>query len=106
MVLPEMVANQTGTADLTGDIVDVPVGEGNAVRGWQLASQRLNLNDQFWGKAGTARAGALVQSSQSFLKEAFSPHADNFATSVKASGNLIIGEATSREQHHPGAHDL
>ena len=42
--------NQSGTADLTGNIGSVPVGEGNAISGRQLASQRLNLNDQFWGK--------------------------------------------------------
>jgi hypothetical protein len=26
------------------------VGKRNAMSGWQLASQRLNLNDQFWGE--------------------------------------------------------
>jgi hypothetical protein len=54
---------------------------------------------------GTTRAGTLVQSGQSFLKEAFSPHADHFATSVKASGDPIVGEAIRGEKHHPGAHD-
>jgi hypothetical protein len=80
---------------------------GNAMSGWQAASQRLNLNDQFWGKnPGTTRAGALVQSGQSFFEEASSPHADNLATSVKASGDPIIRHALGSAKHHPGAHDL
>ncbi len=42
--------NQAGIADLAGNVRSVPVGKGNAMGGGQLASQRLNLNDQFWGK--------------------------------------------------------
>ena len=42
--------NQTGIADLTGDVRSVPVGERDAMSSWRLASRRLNLNDQFWGE--------------------------------------------------------
>jgi hypothetical protein len=41
---------------------------------------------------GPTRAGALVQPGQSLFEEALSPHAHNFATGVKASGDLIIGQ--------------
>jgi hypothetical protein len=58
------------------------------------------------GVPGTTRAGALVQSGQSFFGEALSPHADNLATSVKASGDPIIRHALGSAKHHPGAHDL
>ena len=83
------------------------MGKGNAITGWQLACQRLNLNDQFWGEnPGTTRAGALVQSSQPFFEEALSPHADDFATRVQASGDLIIGQAIGGEKYHSRAYDL
>ena len=42
--------HQASIADLTGHVRSVPAPEGNAMSGWQLASQRLNLNDQFRGE--------------------------------------------------------
>jgi hypothetical protein len=42
------------------------VGKRNAMSGWQLASQRLNLNDQFWGeKPGNVYFAARRCSSRS-----------------------------------------
>jgi hypothetical protein len=55
---------------------------------------------------GTTRAGTLVQSGQALLEEAFTPHADDFATSVEAGGDLIIGQSIGSEKHHSRAHDL
>jgi hypothetical protein len=99
--------NQTGIANPTGDVGSIPVGERNAVRSRQLAGERLNLSDQFWGKnPGTARAGALVQSGDSFFEEALSPHADYFATGIEAGGYPVIGQALGSEKHHLGAHDI
>jgi hypothetical protein len=48
----------------------------------------------------------LVQSGQSLFEESLSPHTDDFATSVKASGNLIIGQPIGSEKHHSGAKDF
>ena len=72
-----------------------------------LFVQEYYLNDQFWGKTpGTTRAGALVLSRDSLFEEAFSPHADDFATSVEAGCDLIVGQAIGSEKHLSGAHDL
>jgi hypothetical protein len=57
-------------------------------------------------KPGTTRAGALVQAGQSIFEEALSPHADDLATGVQASGDLIIGQTLSGKKYHPGAQHL
>lgn len=47
---PRDSGDQARIADLAGNVRNVPVGERNAMSGGQLASQRLNLNYQFWGE--------------------------------------------------------
>lgn len=42
--------NQTGITNLAGYVGGVPVGNRDAMSGWQFASQGLNLNHQVWGK--------------------------------------------------------
>jgi hypothetical protein len=55
---------------------------------------------------GTTRAGTLLQTGQSFFEEALSPQAHNFATSVEASGDLIVGQALGGKKNHSGAQNL
>jgi hypothetical protein len=76
------------------------------VAGNSHASALIGTTSSGGKNPGTTRAGALVQSRQSLFEEALSPHTDDFATSVKARGNLIIGEAISSQKYHSGAHDL
>ena len=53
--------NQTGMANLSGDVGGVPTGNGDAMSGGQFASQGLNLNYQFWGeKPGGDRGGSAL----------------------------------------------
>jgi hypothetical protein len=54
---------------------------------------------------GSAGARAVFQASQAFFEEAFSPAADDLASRAETVGDLIIGEALVREEHHLGASD-
>jgi hypothetical protein len=59
--------SQPGMADLPGNGRGVPVGEGNAMSGRQLASQRLNLNGQFAPAMALTDRDGLYGSSRFFL---------------------------------------
>src|ERR1700694_899332 len=53
--------SQAGLADLAGKVRSVPAGKGNPISSGQLTSQRLNLNDQFWGKKPGAGPGGSAR---------------------------------------------
>lgn len=96
--------DQAGLTDLAPELARAPARQGDALGGWQLTGEGLDLNDQFWGESpGPARARTFFEAGQTLLEEPFAPQADDLAAGVETSGDLVVGQALGGKENHLGA---
>jgi hypothetical protein len=80
--------------------------KGSPTRLGNSQARALTCTTSSGGKTpGSAGALAVFQTCQPFFEEAFSPAADDLASSTEAIGDLIVGEALLSEENHLGAGD-
>jgi hypothetical protein len=55
---------------------------------------------------GTSGSWAVIETREALLEEAFTPHADDFASGDEVVCDVVIGEALVSQKDHLGANDL